>query len=267
LVAPAKKYMRTGSRVVIVPDASLFEVNFETLLVPGEPHPHYWIDDATVSTATSLALLAPRSRAKGRGNILLIGNPVSARPEFPALPYSGTELRSIADRFPSNQRVTFEGDQARPSVYGLASPGSFAWIHFAAHGIASKESPLDSAIILSKEGDSYKLYARDIAAVPLKADLVTISACYGSGSRTYAGEGIVGLAWAFLLAGAHNVVASLWEANDYYTAQLMDKMYERLKAGDEPAYALRTAKLTLLHSPYVCRNPRYWGAFQLYTGY
>ncbi len=117
------------------------------------------------------------------------------------------------------------------------------------------------------EGDSFKLYARDISKQKITADLVTISACYGSGTRTYAGEGIVGLAWAFLLAGAHNVVASLWEANDYYTAQLMDRMYERLKAGDDPAHALRTAKLSLLHSQYVCRNPRYWGAFQLYTGY
>jgi CHAT domain-containing protein len=96
---------------------------------------------------------------------------------------------------------------------------------------------------------------------------VTISACYGSGTRTFAGEGIVGLAWAFLLAGAHNVVASLWEANDYYTAQLMDVLYVRLQSGDDAAHALRTAKLSLLHSEYVCRNPRYWGAFQLYTGY
>ena len=126
---------------------------------------------------------------------------------------------------------------------------------------------MDSAIVLSDEGDSFRLYARDVAKIPLNADLVTISACYSSGTRTFAGEGMVGLAWAFMLAGAHNVVASLWDANDYYAAHLMDQLYERLSAGDDVAHALRKAKLSLLHSQYICRNPRYWGAFQLYTGY
>jgi CHAT domain-containing protein len=267
LVAPAQKFIAPGSRVVVVPDAGLFQINFETLLVPGAPQPHYWIEDAVISTATSLALLSVQRHASAKGNILLIGNSISPRPEFPSLPYSATELHSIADRFPAHQRTIYEGPAAVPSAYERARPETYSWIHFAAHAVASKESPLESAIILSDEGDSFKLYARDIAGRPLTADLVTISACYGSGTRTYAGEGIVGLAWAFLLAGAHNVVASLWEANDYYTAQLMDRMYEGLKAGDDPAHALRTAKLSLLHSQYVCRNPRYWGAFQLYTGY
>lgn len=267
LIAPAQKFIAPGSRVVLIPDAGLFQVNFETLFVPGKPQPHYWIEDVVLSTATSLALLSPRNESIGKGNVLLIGNPLSPSPEFPALPYSAAELHSIASRFPEKQRVVYEGADAVPSAYAKVRPEAYSWIHFAAHGLASKESPLESAIILSNEGDSFKLYARDIAKQRLTADLVTISACYGSGTRTYAGEGIVGLAWAFLLAGAHNVVASLWEANDYYTAQLMDRMYERLKAGDDPAHALRTAKLTLLHSQYICRNPRYWGAFQLYTGY
>jgi CHAT domain-containing protein len=267
LIAPAQKYIAPGSRVVVIPDAGLFLVNFETLLVPGNPQPHYWIEDVVLSTATSLSLLSARQHANGKGNVLLIGNSFSPSPEFPALPYSATEIQSIEARFPEKQRAVYEGKEAVPSVYEKARPEYYSWIHFAAHGIASKESPLESAIILSNEGDSYKLYARDIARHPLTADLVTISACYGSGTRTYAGEGIVGLAWAFLLAGAHNVIASLWEANDYYTAQLMDKMYEGLKAGEDPAHSLRTAKLSLLHSQYVCRNPRYWGAFQLYTGY
>ena len=267
LIGPAQKYIAPNSRVVVIPDGALFQINFETLLVPGTPQPHYWIEDVTLSTATSLSLLSAQQHTASKGNVLLIGNSLSPRPEFPALPYSGAEIHSIADRFPENKRAIYEAKEAVPSLYDKVRPENYSWIHFAAHGVASKESPLESAIILSDEGDSYKLYARDISRHKLTADLVTISACYGSGTRTYAGEGIVGLAWAFLLAGAHNVVASLWEANDYYTAQLMDRMYERLKAGDDPAHALRTAKLSLLHSQYVCRNPRYWGAFQLYTGY
>jgi tetratricopeptide (TPR) repeat protein len=267
LIAPAQSYLTSGTRVIVIPDGNLHQINFETLLVPGQPQPHYWIEDVVVSTATSMALLSPHPRTSGVSNILLMGNPNSPGPEFPTLPNAALELHSIADRFPVARKALYEQENALPSRYLAANPGAYSWIHFAAHGVASMESPLDSAIILSNESDSYKLYARDIAKLPLKADLVTISACYGSGTKTYAGEGIVGLAWAFQLAGAHNVIAALWEANDYYTAQLMDRLYEGLMSGQDTAYALRSAKLSLLHSEYVGRNPRHWGPFQLYTGY
>ncbi len=266
ILQKAHRYIPPGGRVVIIPDGNLYQVNFETLLVPGDSDPHYFIEDAVVSTATSLALMHPAPRPVNSGKILLIGAAASPGPEFPSLPHAASELHSIAARFSSNFRL-LEGSAARPSAYGDSKPEKFSWIHFAAHAVAGKESPMDSAIILSNEGDSHSLFARDIERIPLKADLVTISSCYGSGTHTYAGEGIVGLAWAFLFAGAHNVIAALWEADDFYTAQLMDRVYERLKAGDDAAHSLRNAKLGLLHSEYASRNPRYWGAFQLYTGY
>ena len=97
--------------------------------------------------------------------------------------------------------------------------------------------------------DNFKLYARDIMRYPLHARLVTISACYGSGLRAYAGEGLVGLSWAFLRAGAHNVIGALWEVNDASTPLLMDRLYGELEAGSSPDAALRAAKLSLIHSP------------------
>jgi CHAT domain-containing protein len=114
--------------------------------------------------------------------------------------------------------------------------------------------------------DNFKLYARDIMRYPLHARLVTISACYGSGLRSYAGEGLVGLSWAFLRAGAHNVIGALWEVNDASTPLLMGRLYGDLDAGSSPDAALRAAKLSLIHSPAVYRKPLYWAGFQLYTG-
>jgi CHAT domain-containing protein len=149
-----------------------------------------------------------------------------------------------------------------------SKPQRFSFIHFVAHGTASRSSPLDSAIILSRDGqnpDSFKLYARDIIQHPLRADLVTISACYGAGERAYTGEGLVGLSWAFLRAGAHNVIAALWEATDVSTEQLMTRFYDELNKGASPAVALRNAKLGLLRET-AYRKPFYWAPFQLYTG-
>jgi len=138
-----------------------------------------------------------------------------------------------------------------------------------AHGTASRVSPLDSAIVLSKAGaadDSFKLYAREVIHHPLRAELVTISTCYGAGSRAYSGEGLVGLSWAFLRAGAHNVIGALWEVSDVSTPLLMDDLYTSLKKGDRPEAALRAAKLSLIHSGGSFSKPFYWAPFQLYTG-
>jgi CHAT domain-containing protein len=131
--------------------------------------------------------------------------------------------------------------------------------------VANRESPLDSAIILSAQGDSYKLYARDVAAIPLDADLVTISACQSAGARAYSGEGLVGFMWAFLQAGARNVIAGLWDVNDRSTSELMASLYAEMVTGSGPAEALRAAKLKLLRSAGPYRKPYYWAPFELFT--
>jgi CHAT domain-containing protein len=99
---------------------------------------------------------------------------------------------------------------------------------------------------------------------PISARLVTISACYGSGTRSYAGEGLVGLSWAFLRAGAHNVIGALWEVSDESTPRLMDTLYQGLENGQAPAAALRNAKLDLLHSQSRYSKPFFWAPFQIY---
>jgi CHAT domain-containing protein/Tfp pilus assembly protein PilF len=270
LVAPAKQAIAPNSRVVIIPDGSLNNLNFETLLV-SEPRLHYWIEDVTVVNASSLRLLAASnnsSRAKA-GKLLLIGDAVASDPEYGQLPEAALEINNIESHFAPAQRQVYTRVEATAPAYLGSSPEQFAYIHFVAHGTASRLSPLDSAVILSKastEEDSFKLYARDIIRHPLHAELVTISTCYGAGARAYTGEGLVGLSWAFLRAGAHNVIGALWEVSDASTPRLMDQLYDELKKGRSPEAALRSAKLSLLHSDGVFRKPFYWAPFQLYTG-
>jgi len=58
--------------------------------------------------------------------------------------------------------------------------GTLFYVHFVTHGTASRTRPLESAVILSRKAIRTKLYARDIVTRHLRAELVTISACYGS---------------------------------------------------------------------------------------
>jgi CHAT domain-containing protein len=270
LVEPAKKLIPPGSRVILLPDASLYGLNFETLIVPG-PQPHFWIEDVTLTTASSLTLLGSSlMHAKRKGNtLLLIGNTQAMISEFPALAQAPAEMEKIESHFLEDYHKVLEGSQATPKAYLGSHPEQYSYIHFVTHGTASSTRPLESAVILSPEGDSYKLYARDIVQHRLNANLVTISACNGSGTRTYSGEGLVGLSWAFLHAGAHNVIGALWEVSDASTPQLMDALYGELTQGKDPATALRDAKLSLLHSSdtnSVFKKPFYWAPFQLYAG-
>jgi len=270
LVAPASHMLHKDAQVIIIPDGSLNSLNFETLIAPT-PKPHYWIEDVIVSTASSLRLLAAsRSATNTRAaKLLLFGDVVAPNNDYAQLPKAAVEMESVEKHFLPAMQQVFAHSRANPTAYMAAKPEDFSYIHFVAHGTASRLSPLDSAIVLSKstaEDDSFKLYARDIIHHPLHAELVTISTCYGAGARAYSGEGMVGLSWAFLRAGAHNVIGALWEVSDASTPQLMDELYRELKEGKHPNSALREAKLSLLHSKSTFRQAFYWAPFQLYTG-
>jgi len=197
--------------------------------------------------------------------LLLIGNP-HAPEYYSPLAHAGEEMRLIQDQFRPEQETIIAGADATPAAYFRTKPENYALIHFVAHGTTSRASALDSAVVLSEDGKSHNLYARDIAGTPLRARLVTISACDSAGNRIYSSEGLVGLSWAFLRAGAQKVIAALWEVNDASTPQLMNRMYAAIAAGEEPAAALRAAKLSLLHSQSVYRRPFYWAPFVLYEG-
>lgn len=266
LLGPVRPLLHDGARLLIVPDRALNSLNFETLPDPDDSS-HYLIGRATIAVTPSLNVLAaPRAVAKPSRGILLIGDPQPAVEEYPKLPYASREMELIGRNFSSDRCVRLQGAEAFPAAYRAAAPAEFSWIHFAAHASANRENPLDSALILSRHDGIYALSARDIMEIPLHADLVTLSACRGAGAKTYSGEGLVGLSWAFLRAGAKNVVAGLWDVTDLSTASLMADFYAQMTKNIPPADALRAAKLSLIDSKGAYRKPFYWGPFQLYAG-
>jgi CHAT domain-containing protein len=181
---------------------------------------------------------------------------------------AATEVHNIETRMAGLTQTVHTGPQASPAVYRAANPGQFSLIHFAAHAEANRENPLDSAVILSPERQNgqNRLYARDVLDVPIHADLVTISACRSAGVRSYSGEGLIGFAWAFLQAGAHQVVAGLWDVSDTSTEPLMNRFYGGIAEGQDPVTAMRKAKLALASEDARYSKPFYWGPFQVYIG-
>ena len=267
LLAPARSLIPTGSHVVLVPDGPLHALNVETLPVFDES-PHYFIEDATVTVAPALALATTSSwpRLPDAGALLLVGDPEAGGPDYPRLPNAAREIAAIRERFSTRDATVLTGPDATPAAFEASQPERFSIIHFAAHATANQASPLDSSVVLSPHADGYMLSARDVLNQPLRADLVTISACRSAGSAIYGGEGLVGFVWAFLQTGAQRVIAGLWDVSDRSTSQLMEALYARIQAGDTPAEALRQAKLTLIREGGAHANPYYWGPFQIYVG-
>ncbi len=264
LLGPAKE-LAGEKRVTVIPDGPVHLINLESLPVTL-PKPHFWIEDVSLSVAPSLTMLTvEKPEPAGGEGLLLVGAPVAPDSEFPTLDSARRELSGIAAKFPALSKTILAGAQATRSNYQKAGAERYALVHFATHAEVGRVSPLDSAIILSKEGDQFRLYAREILGTPrLKARLVTISACSSAGATSYAGEGLIGLSWAFLEAGAQSVVAGLWAVSDSSSAELMTGLYEGIAAGHPPDESLRAAKLRMLNgSDY--KRPYYWAPYQIYV--
>lgn len=269
LIEPFRKLVPRGSHVILLADSALYRINFETLIC-DDPVPHYWIDDVEIENASSIDLLMAGSRIQRHGKgALIIGAPKQASPQYPPLPHAREEVKSVRAQFKAADIKSFEGAAATPEAYLSSQPSRFKYIEFATHSEASSSDPLNSTIVLARDPNgSFQLSAREIieSKSRLNADLVSISGCYSSGKFKTSSEGLLGLQWAFMRAGAHQVVAGLWDVDDKSSPELMGGLYAGIVHGETAAAALRRAKLKMIHAGSIPPAPYYWASLQLYTG-
>ncbi len=268
LLGQAKDAIRGKRRVVIVADGGLHRLAFETLASPDRPG-HYWAEDQELCLTPSLSLyLSHPQTAVPIDRLLLVGHPDFQTKSLPPLPGAIAELATIQSHFLGHRHKLLTGQQATRKHFFRELIQQYDVIHFATHAVVNDYAPLSSAVMLSPEQDGLppsRISAQDFMVEDLsQVHLVTLSACSSAGVQTYSGEGLTGLAWAFLWSGAHHVVASHWNVDDKATSQLMDVFYAHLSLGENPVEALRQAKLKLIRSEGRYRKPYYWGAFQIF---
>jgi CHAT domain-containing protein len=120
-----------------------------------------------------------------------------------------------------------------------ATPSSL--VHFTGHGFYHDRQPRQSALALAGED---QLTVDDIRALSLPhCGLVSLAACETAftGTDTIQAE-YVGLASAFVKAGASAVLSTLWTVESVSNAWLMVYFYQRLLAGNSPGVALQAAQ-------------------------
>jgi CHAT domain-containing protein len=244
LFEPLEKFIEDEG-LVVVPHGPLHGTPFHALF-DGE---RYLIDRFEVSYAPSARVYSLcRERTPRRmGSVLSMG---VADERIPA---SAREARAVARLFPESAALVDEG--ATVAALEKEAP-EHGVLHLACHGMFRSDKPMFSSLKLH---DGW-LKAADAVSLDLAGATVALSACETGRSEVVGGDEVLGLARAFLGAGAATLLVSLWLAHDETTASLMKRWYEKLLGGESPATALRAAQLEVkeLHP-----HPFYWAPFIL----
>jgi len=187
---------------------------------------------------------------------------------FNPLGFSKAEADSISDLFIDNIDIFREKKATEGNLYNLDSP---KYLHLITHGFFVTNENIDnpmlkSGIALTGANSSIKRGKDDGVVTSLKlmglnlnnTELVTISACESGVGDISEAEGVAGLNKAFIMAGARNIIISLWEVPDEETKDIFSEFYSRVKRGEEYYSALRSAKEELINY-----HPIFWAGFIL----
>jgi len=169
---------------------------------------------------------------------------------FKRLPETADEARAVVAAFPGagQSRLLLGADASESRLKRDPDLGAYTYLHFATHGVLSNDLPHlnEPALVLAweEEEDGF-LTASEVARLELDAQLTILSACNTGNGEYFAGEGLMGMGRAFMLAGSERVIVSLWPVESFSTQRLMKLFYARLALGEAPDEALWQAQRNL----------------------
>ncbi len=292
---PIKELVAEASTIYLSPDGVYNQINLELL---KDSTGTYLIDKYTFYTLSNTKDIALRTEMASSSSFfgnsaLLFGNPsfTSAIDEgvLEPLPGAQLEVEQIDSLLIDNNWATELYIADRSTEEFLKRAESPRVLHIATHGIFTElsesnhsdkeeileKNPLLRAGLLLAYSDS--LYATNNPLEYNKADgiltayeamnlrldfteLVVLSACETGVGETMIGEGVYGLQRAFLVAGANNVIMSLFKVDDDVTRELMELFYHEWLTTGNKRSAFIHAKQTIKEK---YKDPIHWGSFVL----
>ena len=249
--------------LIVVPDGALSLAPWAALS-----------ESLRIRTVPSLAILKLITDSSAdhhtKDGVLLVGDPSlekvtnkRGKPIYKQLNYAKKEVEMIGGIL-NGQPLTGEAATKQEVLKRIES---VALVHIAAHGrketgeIALAPNPGWKSKNPTPMEEDYILKMSDIQATELRARLVVLSCCH-SGKGEVNSEGVVGMARAFLFAGARSVLVSLWAIDDEATMEFMKSFYQHLRAGESASHALQKAMKCLRDSENFSA-PKYWAPFVL----
>jgi tetratricopeptide (TPR) repeat protein len=231
--------------LIVVPFRLLHYVPFQAL----HDGKCYVVENRQVSLAPSASVLQhclskPHRKSE---NALLIGFADEK------IPLVNSEIKIIGEIFKNNVSLT---NQEANFANFKKHAANFDILHIACHGQFRRDNPMFSSLQLADD----RITVRDVCAMKLNADIVTLSACETGLNSIFAGDELLGLSRGFLSAGASSMLLSLWTVNDAATGELMQIFYSELKNGKSASESLRTAQRSFIKRGL---HPYFWSPFVL----
>ena len=244
--------------LVFIPDGAFRNLPM-SVLYDGE---NYLTEKYNIAVAPSLQLIDSQSNVRKNVSVLAAGVTETRphRPNFGSLPGVKEELENIIAQIPSlillNESFTESNFNTEVNTSG------YEIVHLATHGefssVAEETFLLTWDDVINLNELNRLIRADQKQKNPI--ELLVLSACQTAAGDSRAALGLAGVA---VRGGARSTMASLWNADDLGTAELMTRFYEKLATGQvTKAEALRLAQLELLQTEEF-NHPYYWSAFIL----
>jgi CHAT domain-containing protein/tetratricopeptide (TPR) repeat protein len=274
LIAPVEDRLKRIHSLIIIPDEKLSLFPFETLICDDlnecsgtiSSGWHYLLKDFEISyhfsaeawfkdtVNTGLLTTSYRFAGFAPGFYSTTDKQFSLNP----LPSALKEVKGIAELFNQvpKHRPAFIDTSATEKNFRLNAPEN-THIHIATHSFISDRDPMNSALIFSgsgHQGDEDEmndglLHLDEINNLQLDASLVVLSACGTGEGKVTRTEGVLAFTRGFYLAGASNIVYSLWNIPDRLTGGFMLDFYRNYFSGKSYEAALRNVKLKMIARP------------------
>ena len=257
-----------GDELIIVPDGPLWLAPFAALLNPFSKYLCESFKVRLIPSLTSLKIIAHCPKFHSSSGALIVGDPDvsevtnSHGDQLEQLPFARQEAQMIGQIL---NAAPLTGKLATKCEV-LKQISSVAVVHIAAHGrmetgeIALSPNP-ESRKSQTPAEEDYMLTMKDVMSVKLRAKLVVLSCCH-SGRGEIKAEGVVGIARAFIGAGARSVLVSLWAIDDEATLEFMKSFYHNLVKGRSASESLNRAMKCLRESEKF-GDLKYWAPFTL----
>ena len=261
-----------GTEFIIIPDTVTHSIPFSSLM--NKHNCQCFGDKYRIRNVPSFLCLLVMSMTSNpvvevpgdKSDFLIVGNPTippfmydSTQWNLGRLPYAEKEAIDIASILGTD--FVLRRQATKQSVLDQMRSFNHKVIHLATHG-SPKFLPFASSFPVSKSGLAEKehilIFPKEIETLNISPALVVLSSCDSARGQVKA-EGVIG---AFLLAGAHSVLAKLWRAPDESTNIFMQLFYRFLINGLPSLEALQRSMQCLRcfpkYSHYV-----HWSGFQI----
>ncbi|MFA9202117.1 MAG: CHAT domain-containing protein, partial [Candidatus Nanopelagicaceae bacterium] len=246
--------------LVFVLDGSLRNLPM-SVLYDGKQQ-QYLIEKYAIAVAPGLQLVKSQAFSPTKLNVLTAGisqQRMIAGQDFSSLANVEQELQQIQSQVNKSQQL-IDQDFTTANLQNRLKETNFSTVHLATHGKFSS-NPEQTFILtwnqLLKTQDLANLMRQHNLSENDAIELLVLSACETATGDPLAALGLAGIA---VKAGVRSTLASLWFADDQYSAEIMSSFYQELSQGTTKAKALQKAQIAVLKQE---KRPYLWSSFIL----